>query len=305
MTRSAACATSRPSSGSRASRPGSAGCSTGWTCTCIRWSRPRSSRSCSLIDDTRDARVGWYSSLDPGGVPARLGARRRVLRADRRPPRAEPGAEPDDPDLCALHRLSALRADLVATAHLPLPGRARHRRRVGGRRVAALGDLAQALAALDRGGAADGRQHRRPAGRGHDLRARRPEPSPGLPGRRPPRAARLLDPPGGARARGVARRPRGGADRAARPARPLPRRRPPDRAPDDPRLLGDPDGALGVHVLVPAAPAQPARHRLLVGPAEERARQHGHDRRHGGLDRGQLPRGRAGEGRSATGGRSR
>ena len=116
-----------------------------------------------------------------------------------------------------------------------------HRRRVGGRRVAAVGDLAQALAALDRGGAADRGQHRRPAGRGHDLRARRPEPPPGLPGRRPARPARLLDPPRGPRARGVARRPRGGAGPRGPASLDLFRadvRRTHD--PDDPRLLASP-----------------------------------------------------------------
>ena len=155
---------------------------------------------------------GVVQLAHPGGLPARLGARRRVLRADRRSPGAEPGAQPDDPDLCVLHGVLGVRADVVAPAHLPVRGRARHRGRVGRRRVAAVGDVAQALAALDRGDPADGGQPRRPAGRGHDLRARRPEPSPGVPGRRPPRAPGLLDPQGGPRARRVARRPRRGAD---------------------------------------------------------------------------------------------
>src|SRR5208337_2682007 len=44
-TRSRACATSRRTSGNRPSPPGSAGCSTAWTCTFTSWSRPPSSRS--------------------------------------------------------------------------------------------------------------------------------------------------------------------------------------------------------------------------------------------------------------------
>ena len=47
-TRSGACATSRRSSGSRASPPGSAGCSTAWTCTSTSWWRRRSSPSWSV-----------------------------------------------------------------------------------------------------------------------------------------------------------------------------------------------------------------------------------------------------------------
>ena len=53
----------RPRSGSRASRPGWAGCSTAWTCTSTPWSRRRSSPSCWPSPTRAIPRVGWYSSL--------------------------------------------------------------------------------------------------------------------------------------------------------------------------------------------------------------------------------------------------
>ena len=49
------------------------------------------------------------------------------------------------------------------------PGGAWHRRRMGGGRVAAVGNLADALAAVDGGGAANRRQHRHPARRAGGL----------------------------------------------------------------------------------------------------------------------------------------
>ena len=42
----------------------------------------------------------------------------------------------------------------------------------------------------------------------------------------------------------------------------------------DPGLLGEPDGALGLHVLVSATPAEPAGRDRPAGRPEERARQH-------------------------------
>ena len=150
----------------RASRPGWAGCSTAWTCTSTRSSPRRSSRSCWASPTRRMPRVGCVQLVDPGRVPDRLGAGRR----------ASSGALGDRLGRSRALSLTILTyalftglsffgADLVAAADLPLPGRARDRRRMGGGVVAAVGDLAQALAALDRGRAPDGRQHRRAAGR--------------------------------------------------------------------------------------------------------------------------------------------
>ena len=142
--------------------------------------------------------------VDPGRVPGRLGAGRRLLRSRRRPDRPQPGALPDDPHLRAVHRPGLLRANVVATAHRTIPGRPRHRRRVGGRGIVAVGDLAPPLASLDRRRAPDRREHRRPAGLVRDVSAGGPEPSRGLPGRRAACPARVLDPPRGPRDRGMA-----------------------------------------------------------------------------------------------------
>ena len=105
--------------------------------------------------------------LHPGRLPARLGARRIVLRPAGRHPRAEPCALAHHPHVRALHRRVRLRADVVAVHAVPLHRGARHRRRMGGGRFAALGDVAEALASVDRGDAADRRQPRHPARRAH------------------------------------------------------------------------------------------------------------------------------------------
>ena len=59
---SAACKICRARNGSRASRPGWVGCSTASTCTCTRWSRRRSWRSCWRSSE-KDSSVGTYSSI--------------------------------------------------------------------------------------------------------------------------------------------------------------------------------------------------------------------------------------------------
>ena len=93
--------------------------------------------------------IGWALG---GGFFGRAG----------RPAGPQPGAVPDDSDLRPVHGPVGLRADLVATADFPFSGRPGHRRRMGGRVVTPVRDLAQSLASLDRRRAADGRQHRRP-----------------------------------------------------------------------------------------------------------------------------------------------
>ena len=117
------------------------------------------------VSDANDPRVRWYGSWIQaafllgwalgGGFFGRLGdrlGRSRALCAD-------------DPDLRPLHRALGGRADLVAPADLPVPGRAGDRRRVGRRRLAALGDLAATVAAVAGGGAPVGGECRHPAGR--------------------------------------------------------------------------------------------------------------------------------------------
>ena len=137
----------RRSSGSRASPPGSAGCSTASTCTSTRWWRRRSSPSCWRRRPPTDPAVAREELVDSGGVPGRLGARRRLLRPHRRSARPQPRADADDPHLRALHRAVVLRADVVAAADLPFPRRARHRRRMGGGRVAAVARPGRGVAA--------------------------------------------------------------------------------------------------------------------------------------------------------------
>ena len=101
------------------------------------------------------------------------------------------------------------------------------RRRVGGRGVAPVGDLAPTLAAVDGRRAPDRREPRR------DARGRWPSscwpdlpPRDGVPGRRAAGLAGALDSPRGARAGGVARRRSSAAEDAAPVfARPVPRAR--------------------------------------------------------------------------------
>ena len=149
------------------------------------------------LSDPSDPRVRVVQLVDPGGVPARLGAGGRAVRPDRRSIGAEPGVCVDDPDLRPVHRPVIDRADLVALADLPVPGGAGDRRRVGGGGLAALGDLAPALAALDRRGAPVGGERGHPAGLGRRLPDGRREPPAGLPGRRAAGLAGALDPPRG------------------------------------------------------------------------------------------------------------
>ena len=59
---SRACATCRRSSGSRASRPGWAGCSTAWTCTCTCWWPTPFVAELLGATDQKDPQVGYYSS---------------------------------------------------------------------------------------------------------------------------------------------------------------------------------------------------------------------------------------------------
>ena len=58
-----------------------------------------------------------------------------------------------------------------------------------------------------------------------------------------------------------------GAGRRARHRRPVPRRDPPHGRSRHPGLLGQPDGALGLHLLVSAAPEKPARRDRPAGRA--------------------------------------
>ena len=160
---------------------------------------------------TTDPRVGRYGSIIQGGVHARLGAGRRVLRAHRRPAGPRARAEPHRADLRRVHRAVLLRAGLVAPAHLPVPGRAGHRRRMGGGRVVALGNLAAPMAALDRGGAPDRRQRRHPRRRPGQCHPGRRAAALSVPGRRAAGAAGVLDSPRGARTGGMALRQGAGA----------------------------------------------------------------------------------------------
>ena len=160
-------ARSRRVSGDRGRLPGSAGCSTGWTCTCTRSSRRPSWRSCSARRARADPGVkeksayiqaafllGWALG---GSFFGRLGdilGRSRAL---------------------SLTILTyALFTGLCAFAQtwwqlhdLPVHRRAGHRRRMGGGRVAAVGDVAEGVAPLDRGDAADRGQPRHPPGGAH------------------------------------------------------------------------------------------------------------------------------------------
>ena len=247
----AVCATSPPRSGSRGRRlaglavrrPGHAPLRPGRGPVRRRAARRRPTRA------TR--RVGWYSSWIQaaflvgwalgGGFFGRVGDLHRP----------QPRALPDDPHLRAVHRPVLLRADVVAPADLPVPGRPRDRRRVGGRGLAAVGDLAAALAALDRGRAPDRRQHRRPARLARDVPAGGPIPQ------RWSSWSASCRPCSSSGSAARSPRPRNGTRPAAeagtrepRHRRPVPRRRPPHDRPDDPGLLRLPDGPLGVHVLV-------------------------------------------------------
>ena len=218
------CAISPPSNGSRALPRGWAGCSTGWTCISTPWSRPPSSPSSWRSATPRDRARRLVQLADPGGVPARLGPGRRLLRTPWRPAGPEQGPEPDHPDLRAVHGAFVDRPDLVASPDLPVPRRPGDRRRMGRGGLAPVRDVAGPLAALDRGHAPERRQPGDPPGLGHHLPDGRLEPPRRLPRRHPARAAGVLDPPRGARARGMAPGPRGGRGRESPDPRPLPSR---------------------------------------------------------------------------------
>ena len=142
----------------------------------------------------------------PGGIPAGLGARRRLLRTHRGPARPRAHAEPHGADLCRLHRFVLLRRRVVAPPHLPVPGGLGDRRRMGRRRVTPLRNLAAPMASLGRRRPPDGCERRHPAGGSGQLYPRRPTAALPLPGGGPPRAVGLLDSPSRARAPGMARR---------------------------------------------------------------------------------------------------
>src|SRR5205085_9795666 len=113
-----------------------------------------------------DRSTGWALQLvDPGRFPAWLGVGRRFLWTDWRSARARARALPYRSDLRRLHGSFFFRAAMVALADLSISGRARRRRRMGGRGLAPIGDLAEEMAALAGGGAANRSQCRR-AGRG-------------------------------------------------------------------------------------------------------------------------------------------
>ncbi len=211
------------------------------------------------VTDTRNEVVGWYSSLIQaaflvgwalgGGFFGRVGDLIGRSRA-----------------LCltiltyALFTgLALFRANMVATAHRTVPGGPWHRRRVGRRGVVAVGDVASPLAAVDRCGTPERRQHRRLARFVRYLRAGGPEPPCGLPGRRASGPTRILDPPGSPRDRRMVHSQARGEGRRARHCRPFPRRSTSHGHSRHPGLLGQPDGTLGVHVLVSATLAKPAR----------------------------------------------
>ena len=103
---------------------------------------------------------GRVQLVDSSGVPGGLGAGRRVLRTDRRPAGTQLHAEPDDSHLCRVHRLVVFRANLVGVAHFPIRRGVGDRRGMGRRCFAALGNMAPALATLDRRGVANRREYR-------------------------------------------------------------------------------------------------------------------------------------------------
>src|SRR5262249_14194105 len=95
-------------------------------------------------------------------------------------------------------------ANVVAIAHLSVPGRPGHRRRMGGGCFAPVRDLAAPLAAVAGCGPPDRRQPGRHAGRTSKLSPGSVPPSHRVPGWCTARAAGALDSPRGARAGGMA-----------------------------------------------------------------------------------------------------
>ena len=179
--------------------------------------------------------------VDSGGVSHRLGAGRRVLRPAWRPVGPQPRVVPDDPHLRGVHGPVGVRADVVAVDDLPLPGCARHRRRMGHRLVVVVGDVAEALAAVDRRGAADRREHRHPRRVRGGLSDGGDQPSLRVSRRHPAGAADILDTAAGAGAGGMARREEARGTRRAERGGSVSRRGAADDAADDGglRVLAD------------------------------------------------------------------
>ena len=121
-----------------------------------------------------------------------------------------------------------------------------------------VGDVAAPLAAMDRRRAPERCQYRHPAGLVCDVRAGGEEPPRGLLGRSGAGPAGILDPPQRPRDRRMGQAKRQAKDAAPGIAQLFRGEIRRTAIPHDPGLLGDSDGALGVHVLVSAAPAKPA-----------------------------------------------
>ncbi len=163
-------------------------------------------RAAANLERRSERRVARFAHSS--GLHDRLGPGRGAVRTVGRSPRSLAGASAHDSHLRDLHRARLFRHSLVAPADISISRRARHRRRMGRRRLAALGNMAATLAAVDRGGVADSREYRLALGRrGHFSPGRRAG-AMRVSGRSATGAAGLVDPPRGARARGVACGPR-------------------------------------------------------------------------------------------------
>ncbi len=217
----------------------------------------------------RDRRL--VQLVDPGGVSGWLGARRRFLRADRRPHWPQPRSLLDHNDVCAIHGIGLLRTNVVATVDRPLPGGARHRRRVGGGGLAAFGDMAAAVAALDCRGAPERCQRRRFARFSGDVCTGRSQAPRRVPGRPAASAFGIVDTVGGSRNRRMERGQARGRGEHAGNRRAVPRRGAAHGRARHPGLLDQPDGALGFHFLVSATLEELARRDRLAGRARTRS----------------------------------
>jgi hypothetical protein len=132
----------------------------------------------------------------------------RVLRPHRRSSRPQSRAGPDHPYLRLFHRTFVFCANLVAASRLSFSRRTRDRWRMGRRRVAARGNLAEALAAMARGYSPDRGKLRRPARLSFRLAPRRHAAPHDLPGRHSTSADHALDSQGGTGAGSVGTRAR-------------------------------------------------------------------------------------------------
>ena len=137
--------------------------------------------------------------LDSSRVSRRLGGWRRILRADRRSHRTQPGAGADDPHLCPIHRAVVFRAIVAAVVAISVSGGAGDRRGMGGGGVAVVGNVAPLVAALDRGRAANGGEYRRVRGRDRRLSAGEFRLAADISRRHHPGAVGVLDSASGAR----------------------------------------------------------------------------------------------------------